>query len=211
MSFDKRFDLSQRNLYLCTPIRNDFDTFLPQVLKGGVDVLQLRDKSADAKSLIHAGLEAKKIAHDFDVPFFINDRPDIALEIGADGVHVGQDDVSPTLVKQIMPSALIGLSTHCAEELTDSLGQEVDYISAGPMNKTPTKPGRQGTGQGYLELAASVSTRPVFVTGGVEPSIIGTLVGGGIRHFVVVRYITEATDPFRNASELRRAINTALG
>lgn len=211
MSFDKKFDLSQRNLYLCTPLRSDFHSFLPQVLKGGVDVLQLRDKNADAKSLIRIGLEAKKIANDFNVPFFINDRPDIALEIEADGVHVGQDDVSPTLVKRIMPDALIGLSTHCAQELNDSLDQDVDYISAGPMMKTPTKPGREGTGQEYLELAASVSIRPVFVTGGVEPSIIDSLVKGGIRHFVVVRYITEAADALRNTSELRNAIDTALG
>lgn len=210
MISSNKFELENRNLYLCTGIRPDLTFFIEQVIKGGVDVVQLRDKTADAKSIIKHAREVKKVTSEFGIPFFINDRPDIALEVGADGVHVGQEDIPVEIVKKIIPSALIGLSTHSENELQDSLTRDVDYISAGPITPTPTKPGRKGTGIEYPSRASTISPRPVFVTGGVEPSIIKELVANNITHFVVVRYLTEATDPFLAAKTLRRAVDEAL-
>lgn len=205
------FDLWTRSLYLCTPIRADMANFASAVLTGGVDMLQLREKNADARTIIRHAIELRKITRDFGVPFFINDRPDIALEVEADGVHVGQDDVSVDLVRKILPNAIVGLSTHSEGELHDSLAADVDYISAGPIVATPTKPGRAGTGIDYPRLAVQRSQHPVFVTGGVIPSSISPLVKMGITHFVVVRYLTEASDPLGAARELKRAIDASLG
>lgn len=210
MTGNPKFDLTTRSLYLCTPLRDDLAVFVTEALKGGVDVIQLREKNRDARTVIRHAREVKKIAQDFGVPFFINDRPDIALEVGADGVHVGQDDVDVDLVRKIIPDVIVGLSTHNPNELKNSLSKEVDYISAGPIVATPTKPGREGTGLGYAEQAALVSPRPVFVTGGVQPSIIKELVARGIRHFVVVRYLTDSPNPYNAAKQLRIAIDEAI-
>ena len=210
MNNGPKFDLSARHLYLCTGIRDDLTRFVSQTIEGGVEVIQLREKYADARTIIRYAKEIKQIAHDFGVPFFVNDRPDIALEVGADGVHVGQDDVDVELVHKIIPEALVGLSTHDYSELQGSLEKDIDYISAGPISATPTKPGRAGTGIGYAEQASLLSPRPVFVTGGVQPEAIKDLVARGIRHFVVVRYLTEASDPREAAKKLRTAIDEAL-
>ncbi len=210
MSNGPKFDLSAKHLYLCTGIRDDLTRFVSETIQGGVEVIQLREKYADARTIIRHAKEVKQIAHDFGVPFFVNDRPDIALEVGADGVHVGQDDVDVDLVHKIIPEALVGLSTHDHSELQDSLAKDIDYISAGPISATPTKPGRAGTGIGYAEQASLLSPRPVFVTGGVQPEAIKDLVARGIRHFVVVRYLTEASDPREAAKKLRTAIDEAL-
>jgi thiamine-phosphate pyrophosphorylase len=145
------------------------------------------------------------------VPFLINDRPDLAIECGADGVHVGQDDVSPALARRLLGDhAIVGLSTHAPTEVVASKCEPVDYVSAGPVVPTPTKPGRPGTGTDYLSLAVREAGRPVFVTGGVSPETVPALADAGARHFVVVRYLTEADDPKGAAKLLRDVINNAL-
>jgi len=205
-------DLSLRRLYLCTPMREDLGEFLAACISGGVDIVQLRDKHHDAVDLISAGREAAKVCADLGVPFLINDRPDLALEVGADGVHVGQDDAPVSLCRRILgPDALIGLSTHASEELAVALDTPASYLSAGPVEATPTKPGRPGTGIAYAVEATAAAKVPVFVTGGVTPERIPPLAAAGVTHFVVVRYLTEARDPRAAASALRSAIDTSLG
>jgi thiamine-phosphate pyrophosphorylase len=145
------------------------------------------------------------------VPFLINDRPDLAIECGADGVHVGQDDVSPGIARRILgDKAIIGLSTHAPSEVTTSTVEPVNYISAGPVVATPTKPGRTGTGTDYISLAVRTAALPVFVTGGVSPETVPGIAEAGARHFVVVRYLTEADDPGAAARRLRDSIDRAL-
>lgn len=203
--------LAGRRLYLCTPDRPDLEAFLEACLRGGVDVVQLREKHLAARQLVERARVAKRICADHGVPFVVNDRPDVALESGADGVHVGQDDVSPQVARRILgPHALVGRSTHAPDELEASTSEPVDYVSAGPVEPTPTKPGRRGTGLDYLRLAARVATCPVFVTGGVRPETVPYLVAAGARRFVVVRYLTEAVDPERRARLLCSAIDEAV-
>lgn len=210
MTSEPKWDIASRHLYLCTPIRDDLVRFVESAIKGGVDLVQLREKTAEAKVIVQHARQLRSITRDLGVPFIVNDRPDIALEVEADGVHVGQDDVGVDLVRKILPDAIVGLSTHSEEELRRSLAEEVDYISAGPIVATPTKPGRDGTGTQYAEKAVSRSSRPVFVTGGVNPSVIKGLVSHGVKHFVVVRYLTQSSDPFKSARELKTAIREAL-
>jgi thiamine-phosphate pyrophosphorylase len=153
---------------------------------------------------------AAAVCRDQGVPFVVNDRPDLALEAGADGVHVGQDDAPVSLARRILgPDAIVGLSTHDLDDLEGAADQAVTYISAGPVEATPTKPGRPGTGLGYVTQASARSTVPVFVTGGVTPEKIPALTRAGVRHFVVVRYLTQAPDARSAARTLSEAIDRA--
>ncbi|MHB8463761.1 MAG: thiamine phosphate synthase [Acidimicrobiales bacterium] len=204
-------DLAGRRLYLCTPDRPDLQRFVDSCIRGGVDVVQLRDKDLDARPLLLRAATVKDVCAAHGVPFILNDRPDLALEVGADGVHVGQHDVPSGLARRILgPGATIGLSTHAVDDLTGSLDQPVDYVSAGPVVATPTKPGRPGVGLGYLRYAVAHAGRPVWVTGGASPATVGAMVGAGARHVVVVRWLTEATDPFDAARMLRGALDAAI-
>jgi len=204
-------DLGSRSLYLCVGAREDMGDFLPAVLRGGVDVVQLREKSApDDVRRAQARLMIP-MCHDFGVPFVMNDSAELALTVGADGVHVGQDDESVAHCREVLgPDAIVGLSTHADHEFDTGLGQPVTYLSAGPIVPTPTKLGREGTGVDYAVRAQRRSPLPVFVTGGVTDLTIADLVTRGLRHFVVVRYLTESSDPERSARALRAAMDLAL-
>jgi thiamine-phosphate pyrophosphorylase len=203
--------LRHRRLYLCTPDRPDLAPFLEACFRGGVDVVQLREKHLEARPLLARARLARLVCSSQGVPFILNDRPDLALEVEADGVHVGQDDAPPTLARRILGAdALIGLSTHAPAEL-DAAGREpVDYLSAGPVNPTPTKPGRPGTGPEYLEHAARSARVPWFVTGGVTPETVPVMAAAGARRFVAVRWLTRAADPEGAARALRQAIEAVL-
>jgi thiamine-phosphate pyrophosphorylase len=204
-------DLSARHLYLCTSDRDDLERFVVSAIRGGVDVVQLRDKELEAKPLLARAAIVRRVCRDHGVPFILNDRPDLALEVDADGVHLGQDDAPCTLARRLLgPDAIIGHSTHSPADLDEALSQPVDYLSAGPVVPTPTKPGRRGTGTGYLSLAVARSPWPVFVTGGVTPDTVPALAAAGARHFVVVRFLTESDDPERAARALWGAIAATL-
>lgn len=206
-----RFEMANRHLYLCTSGRDDLLSFVNDCIEGGVDVVQLRDKDETARRIVELAKQVAGICRDHDVPFILNDRPDLALDSGADGVHVGQEDVSVTLARRLLgDDAIIGLSTHAPDEVRASVDEPVDYVSAGPVIPTPTKPGRAATGIDYLRLAITEARRPVFVTGGVTPEAIPELAAAGARHFVVVRYLTEADDPRRAARQLRDAVDRVV-
>jgi thiamine-phosphate pyrophosphorylase len=203
--------LNQRHLYLCVPHRDDLTTFLPAVLRGGVDVVQLREKDLDDASRIADAKLMIPICHEFGVPFIMNDSPELALAVEADGVHVGQEDVSVSRCRELLGAeSIIGLSTHSTMEFDDALNQSATYFSAGPIVATPTKPGRAGTGLSYALASQARSDRPVFVTGGVNVENIAELVVAGLRHFVLVRALTEASDPEATAKRIREELNEAL-
>ena len=211
--------LARRRLYLCTPDRPDLESFVGRCIEGGVDIVQLRDKHLDDTTLVDRAVLVQRVCATAGVPFVLNDRPDLAADMGADGVHVGQDDLSAIAARAIVGDhALVGLSTHAPAELATAVGVEgtqepapVDYLSAGPVVATPTKPGRPGTGPAYVELAVRESPWTVWVTGGVDPDTVDGLVASGARHFVVVRWLVAAKDPKGAARTLRRRIDDLLG
>jgi thiamine-phosphate pyrophosphorylase len=205
-------DLGGRRLYLCTGDRPDLERFLGACLQGGVDIVQLREKDLEARPLLARAGVAAAVCAEFGVPFILNDRPDLALACGADGVHVGQDDTPPEVARRILGAdAIIGFSTHAPAEW-DAAGEVADYLSAGPVNATPTKPGRPGTGLSYLTYAAaSGEARPWFVTGGVTPETVPAMAAAGARRFVVVRYLTQSSQPAEAARRLQAAISEAVG
>ena len=219
---ESRPDLADRRLYLCTPDRSDLAAFLTACIAGGVDVVQLREKQLEARQLIARAPLAAEVCGQSGVPFILNDRPDLALACSASGVHVGQDDVPPRIARQILGvEAIVGLSTHAPKEWDSATDRNpanagVDYLSAGPVNETPTKPGRPGTGLSYLEYVASTAAGsaggvPWFVTGGVTPETLPDMASAGARRFVVVRYLTESSDPERAAGRLREVIDRCTG
>jgi len=202
--------LASRSLYLCVGLRDDMDQFLPAVLRGGVDVVQLREKVADESRRRAMALQMVPICREFGVPFIMNDSPELAVDVAADGVHVGQDDATVARCRALLgDQAIVGLSTHEPAEFSAGLLEPVSYLSAGPIVETPTKVGREGTGVEYAVRSQASTALPVFVTGGVNEATVGDLVNRGLRHFVVVRALTEAKDPETAARRLRHAIDTA--
>ena len=213
-----RWNLAQRRLYLCTPDRPDLDVFVGRCIAGGVDIVQLREKHLGDTALLARADMVHRVCRSEGVPFVLNDRPDLAAAMGADGVHVGQDDTSAVEARATVgEDVLVGLSTHATQELAAATGATgsrgrapVDYLSAGPVVATPTKPGRPGTGIGYVARAVRRSPWPVWVTGGVDPDSVEGLVAEGARHFVVVRWLVAADDPEGAARRLRTRIDRLL-
>lgn len=208
--------LAGRRLYLCTGDRPDLAGFIRACVLGGVDLVQLRDKRTPLDGLLPAATLAREVCAELGVPFIVNDDPELAVACGADGVHVGQDDVDAATARSIVgPDKIVGLSTHDPAQLGTALGQPVDYVSAGPVVPTPTKPGRPGTGLGYVAEAARRCAEvdppmPFFVTGNARPDTVGDIVRAGARRIVVVRWLTESADPEAAARELKSVLDQEL-
>ena len=199
--------LARAQLYLCCGLRDDLARFLDVVLGEGVDIVQLRDKDADAREQLRAAEVLRRATDNHGALFIVNDRADLARAAGADGVHVGQDDLPPADARAILgPEAIVGRSTHAIDELRRANDEPADYLGVGPVNATPTKPGRRGVGIDYVRAAVAEARVPFFVTGGMDASTIPTVAETGARRFVVVRAITEADDPAAAVRALRRVI-----
>ena len=181
---------------------------LPAALRGGVDMVQLRDRELDDDSLLEVAARFRAACGEQEALFWLNDRPDLALAAGADGIHVGQDDVPPGEVReQVGERLLIGLSTHSPEQFAAALGSEADQLSVGPVWETPTKPGRPAAGLEYVRHAAAhAGDQPWFAIGGIDEANIGEVVDAGARRVVVVRAIRHAADPAGAARRLRDAL-----
>ena len=181
---------------------------LPLALHGGVDMVQLRDKELDDEPLLDVAARFRAACREADALFWLNDRPDLALAAGADGVHVGQIDTPPGAVReQVGERLLIGLSTHTPEQFDAALGSEADQLSVGPVWETPTKPGRPAAGLDFVRHAAARGgERPWFAIGGIGEGNIGEVVEAGARRVVVVRAIRDADDPEGAARRLRGAL-----
>lgn len=204
---ERRARLASARLYLCTPLRPDLEAFLDAVLAAGVDIVQLRDKEAGRRELLTAAGTFRAASDHHGALFIVNDDPAMAVEADADGVHVGQDDMAPRAARAIVgDDRLVGWSTHHETELDAATEQPIDYIGAGPVEPTPTKPGRPGVGLGYVRAAAEGSL-PFFVTGGMNVDAIPAARAAGASRFVVVRAISEAHDPAAAVRALRAVID----
>jgi thiamine-phosphate pyrophosphorylase len=190
--------LRDARLYVVTGARQeqrDLSGFLDAILEAGVDIVQLREKDAEAGDLLRWGEAFREAAERHGALFTVNDRADVALAAGADGVHVGQNDLPPAFAREILgPDAIVGLSCHSPEQL-DAAAPEADYVTAGPSHATPTKRGRPGTGLEVVRHAATTIDRPWFAIGGIDPEALPDVVDAGARRIVVVRAVTEAPDP----------------
>jgi len=193
-----------RCLYLVTGLRPDLADLLEAAIRGGVDIVQIRDKDATDRELL-AGLEvARDITGRHDVPLVVNDRPDLALLVGADLVHVGQDDLPTSAVRKLGPP--VGLSTHTPADIDAA---DADYLGVGPVFATPTKPGRAAVGLDLVRYAAEHASVPWFAIGGIDADSAELAVGAGATRLAVVRAIADAPDPERAARSLRTVLERA--
>lgn len=172
--------LEAARLYLVTdldPPSRPLAGLVEQALAGGVDAVQLRDKSAPAAEIVAAARALRGLCDRHGALLIVNDRPDLALAAGADGVHVGQEDMPVAEVRrELGPELLVGLSTHSQEQLDAGLASEADYLSAGPVHATPTKPGRPAVGTELVRYAASRRPgKPWFAIGGIDPGNAGEI------------------------------------
>ncbi|SEP85826.1 thiamine phosphate synthase [Lentzea albida] len=193
--------LADATLYLCTPNRPDLAEFADAVLAGGVDIIQLRDKSLEAKQEIEAIELLAEATERHGKLLAVNDRADIAHAVDADVLHLGQDDLPVPLARRIIgDEVVIGRSTHDVDQMTAAAGEPgVDYFCTGPCWPTPTKPGRPAPG---LDLVRATKTdRPWFAIGGIDLTNLHEVKQAGATRVVVVRAITDAEDP-RRAAEL---------
>ncbi len=191
---DRRKRLASAHLYLvCDALP---DSFVTAALRGGVDIVQLRIKTALDEELLVAARRFAAVCAAHGALFVLNDRPDLVREAGADGVHVGQDDAPVADARELVGAQrLVGLSTHSPDQIDAAAPLDVDYIGVGPVHETPTKPGRAAVGLELVRYAAADSRRPFFAIGGINPDNVASVHGAGATRIAVVRALTGSSDP----------------
>jgi thiamine-phosphate pyrophosphorylase len=189
------------HLHLITPARPDLEGFLEAAVRGGVDIVQLREKELSDSELLRILERARAITRRLRVPLVVNDRADLAVLCGADYVHVGQDDLPVDAARRF--GVGVGQSTHAPAEVDAS---EADYVGVGPVYATPTKVGRPPVGLELVRYAAARARVPWFAIGGIDLSNVREVVEAGATRVAVLRAIGDAQDPEAAARALRAAL-----
>jgi thiamine-phosphate pyrophosphorylase len=189
------------------------EPFLRACLRGGVDMIQLRDKDASDPEVLAAAQTFRTLADEYGALFILNDRPDLVDAASADGVHLGQDDEAPATARgAVGPDRIIGRSSHApAQAHAADADPEVDYLAVGPVHTTPTKPGRPAAGPDYVAYAAAHVRKPWFAIGGIDAATLPAVVALGARRIVVVRALTGAAEPEAAARALREQLEVPVG
>ena len=200
--------LAGARLYLCTDgrrERGDFEEFVEAALRGGADIVQLREKGLEAREELALLEVLADAARRHGALWSVNDRADLAATAGADVLHLGQDDLPVPAARRLIGSApLVGRSTHDRAQVDAAeVEPDVDYFCVGPTWPTPTKPGRPAPGLDLTRYAAATATRPWFAIGGIDADRLDQVLDAGATRVVVVRAITEADDPEAAARSLR--------
>jgi thiamine-phosphate pyrophosphorylase len=188
-------------LYLITPARDRLAELIEAAVRGGVDIVQIRERSLPDGQLLRVLEEAREVTRRLGVPLVVNDRPDLAVLAEAEYVHVGQADLPVAAARRF--GLRVGQSTHSTTELDRA---DADYAGVGPVYATPTKEGRPGTGLGFVRYAAENARLPWFAIGGIDETNVRDVVAAGARRIAVVRAIGDAHDPEQAAAELRAAL-----
>lgn len=166
------------------------------LIRGGAGILQLRAKGREPADIARLGRVILPICRAAGVPFIINDYPVIAAEIGADGVHIGQEDGTLAQTREVVgPDAIVGRSTHSLEQARAAEAEGFDYLGFGPLFPTGTKPGRPAIGLDAIAAAAREIRRPLYGIGGVNQSTLPAVLAAGARRVVVVSALLQADDP----------------
>jgi thiamine-phosphate pyrophosphorylase len=208
---DRRARLTAARLYLvcgASPDGRALPDLLRGAIAGGVDIFQLREKHLSDEQLVAVADAAGALCERLGALFIVNDRPSVALEAGADGVHVGQDDMPAGEAREIVGSdLLVGLSTHSPAEIDAVDPELVDYIGVGPVHQTPTKPGRPAVGLELIRYAAANSPLPFFAIGGIDRHHLADALAAGASRVCVLRAVAHADDPERAARLLREPLD----
>jgi thiamine-phosphate pyrophosphorylase len=212
----RRARLAAARLYLvcdCMPGERDLSEFLAAAIGGGVDVVQLREKNLEDEFLAEAASVAADACDAHGALFILNDRPDIAAAVRADGVHLGQEDMPVAEARKLVgPDMLVGLSTHAPSEIDAAVPVSadgtpyVDYIGVGPVHATPTKLGRPPVGTELVSYASAHAHVPFFAIGGIDGENVLAVLDAGASRVCVLRALCDARDPERAALALRGAL-----
>jgi thiamine-phosphate pyrophosphorylase len=199
----RRQKLRNAVLYLVCEDRSD--DFLNAALSGGVDLVQLRMKQAQDAEILAVARRFAAVCARYGALLIVNDRPDLVVAAGADGVHVGQDDVAVREARRLVGAdRLVGLSTHTPAQIDAAAG--VDYIGVGPVHETPTKPGRAAVGLELVSYAVEHARVPFFAIGGISAGNLMEVRAAGAQRVAVVRALAEAGDPRQVAQNLKVAL-----
>jgi thiamine-phosphate pyrophosphorylase len=207
--------LARMRLYLITGDQgNEVETahIVEAALEGGANIIQLRKKTMPKGEQYAIALALRRLTLLHDALLIINDHADIAIAADADGVHLGQDDLSPSVVRALpgFHGRLIGRSTHSLEQAKAAIDEGADYIAVGPVFPTPTKAGRPAVGTGLVSQVAAIADRPFVAVGGIDHDNAPTVVEAGARAIAVVRAVYDAVDPAEAARRLHELITTRL-
>ncbi len=204
---ERRARLQRARLYFVAD-RPGLERALDGALAGGADLVQLRDKDADDPQVVEAAAWARERSEAPGALFIVNARPDLAVAVGADGVHVGQDDKAGSQARgRVGGAAIVGRSTPALAQADAGAVSGADYIAVGPVHATPTKEGRPAIGLHPIRHAAAhVTGLPWFAIGGIDPHTVGDVVAAGAGRAVIVRAIAHAADPEAVTRELRAAL-----
>lgn len=209
----KWFDKKQADysLYLCTDRElmstSTLEEAVEQAIKGGATVIQLREKDSSSKEFYETACSIKKITEKYKVPLIINDRADIALAVDAEGVHVGQSDLPPLAVRNIIgKDKIVGVSAHNVEQAVKAYEEGADYIGVGAMYATNTKKNAEVTGiEGLRKIRANVSI-PIVAIGGINEKKVLNFKGTGIDGIAVVSAVIAKPDIKEAASVLAELV-----
>jgi len=181
-------------------------------LEGGANVVQLRKKAMPKGEQYAIAIALRRLTVLHDALLIINDHADIAIAADADGVHLGQDDLPPSVVRQLpgFHGRLIGRSTHSLEQARAAMEEGADYIAVGPVYPTPTKAGRPAVGTSLVSQVAAIADRPFVAVGGIDHDNAASVVGAGAKALAVVRAVYDAVDPAESARRLHELIATRL-
>jgi len=189
---------------------DDLVTRTRELLAGGVDLLQLRAKNQSEEDILAWAKLLQPLCSEAKVPFIVNDFPHIAQAVGADGVHIGQDDGTLNDVRAIVgPDMIVGRSTHSPEQAQAALKEGFNYIGFGPVYPTPTKAGRPAIGLENIQAVQdSVGAHiPVCCIGGIKPENLNEVLQAGARSIVIVSGLLCADDPTATTRDVKSRLS----
>ena len=211
----RRKTLTRMRLYVITGDQGDeVETarIVEAALDGGATVIQLRKKSMPMSEQYRLALALRTLTSEHEALLIINDHADLAIAADADGVHLGQDDLPPDVVRALpgFEGRLIGRSTHSLEQARAAIDDGADYIAVGPVYPTPTKQGRPAVGTSLVSRVAEISDRPFVAVGGIDHDNAPAVIEAGAPAIAVVRAVYDAVDPAEAARRLHELIVTRL-
>lgn len=181
--------LKSAQLYVLTDLKGglkSLEKHLHGLIEGGAQVIQLRDKTAEDRDLLNASVMSASVCRAAGVLFIVNDRPDLAVAAGADGVHVGQEELPVAVVRQLVGEhRLVGLSTHDSSQVTEALACPCDYLGVGPVFGSQTKSFKQHVGTALLEQVSGSITKPAFAIGGIQEDNLEQVLATGFNRIAV--------------------------
>ncbi len=210
----RRQKLQAANLYLVTMPVDNIVAMVESALQGGVQIVQYRQKDGEDAIRLEIAQQLCDLCHRYDALFLLNDRVDIAIAVGADGIHVGQTDLPVSVVRKILDANgggaeqyIIGQSTTNPKELSIALGNQVDYVGVGPVHATPTKPNKAASGHEYVQYAAENLQIPWFAIGGIDEHNLEQAIAAGAKRVAVVRALMKANQPDQIAQQMRSQLD----